>query len=89
MADISDISGKHEVMVVMRDNGGENSSKEIKQLFTSKGVQNYFSTAFEPWQDVLAEAAIKSLLMLTRTIMQESGMADRFWFCAMTFAKRL
>ena len=86
-ADISDIRGKYEVMVVMRDNGGKNSSKEIKQLFTPKGVKNYFSTAFEPWQDGLAEAAIKSLLMLTRTIMQESGMAGRFWFCAMTFAK--
>ena len=50
-ADISDIRGKYEVMVVMRDNGGENSSKKIKQFFTLKGVKNYFSTAFEPWQD--------------------------------------
>ena len=45
-------------------------------------VKNYYSTAHEQWQNGLPEAAINSGMMLSRTIMVESGLGGpgQFWF---------
>ena len=60
-SDIADLRLKHKVVVVMRDNAGENKSQELIDFFESVGVKNYFSTAHEQWQNGLAEAAINSI----------------------------
>jgi hypothetical protein len=86
-AEIADLREKYQLMVVMRDNAGENTSLKIKAFFTGKGVKNYFSTPHEQWQDGLSEASIRSVLLLTKTEMAESGLAGRFWFSAATHAK--
>jgi metallophosphoesterase superfamily enzyme len=44
-SDIADLRQKHKLVVVMRDNAGENKSHEIIEYFESIGVKNYFSTA--------------------------------------------
>ena len=59
MAEIADLREKYPLLVVMRDNAKENSSKAICDYFTSMGVKNYYSAGYEPWQDGLAEASIK------------------------------
>ncbi len=64
----------------MRDNAGENKSQEIVDIFESTGIKNYYSTAHEQWQNGLPEAAINSIMMISRTIMVESGLSGRFWF---------
>jgi len=87
MAEISDLREKYTLMVVMRDNAGENKSKEISEYFTSKGVANRYSTAYEQHQDGLAESGIKSVLLLARSGMAESGLAGKYWFCAATCGK--
>jgi hypothetical protein len=79
-SDIADLRQKHTLVVVMRDNAGENKSHELIEFFESVGVKNYFSTSTEQWQDGLAEAAINSIMMLSRAIMAESGLGGRFWF---------
>ena len=79
-SDIADLRQKHKLVVVMRDNAGENKSHEIIEYFESIGVKNYFSTAHEQWQNGLPESAINSIMMLSRTIMAESGLGGRFWF---------
>ena len=61
--------------------------KELSDYFTSMGVENYYSTAYEPWQDGLAEAAVKSVMMLARCGMAGSGLAGPYWFCAATNGK--
>jgi hypothetical protein len=66
----------------MRDNAGENKSKEIKDFFYSEGVRNHFSISHEQWQNGLAEAAISSIMRLARTVMAESGLGGRFFFKA-------
>jgi len=71
----------------MRDFAGENMSHEIQEFFTDKGVKSYFSTPYEPWQDGLGEAGIKSVLLLARTEMAESGLAGRYWFSAVNHGK--
>jgi hypothetical protein len=48
------------------------------------GVENYYSTAYEPWQDGLAEAAVKSTVTTATCGMAESGMVGKFWFKAAT-----
>ena len=79
-SDIAELRQKHTLVVVMRDNAGEGKSHEAKEFFESVGVKNYYSTSYEQWQNGLAEAAINSLMMISRTIMAESGMGGRFWF---------
>jgi hypothetical protein len=46
---------KHKLLVVMRDNAGENKSQEIVDLFELMGIKNYYSTAHELWQNGLPE----------------------------------
>ena len=66
----------------MRENAGENKSKEIMEFFDSVGVRNHFRTWHEQRQNGLAEAAINSIMRLARTVMAESGLGGRFWFKA-------
>ena len=81
-SDIADIRQKHDLVVVMRDNAGENKSQEIMEFIQSTGARNHFSTSYEQWQNGLAEAAINSIMRLARTVMAESGLGGRFWFKA-------
>ena len=70
----------------MRNNAKENSSKAICDYFTSMGVnfvKNYYSAGYEPWQDGLAEASIKSTIMLAKCGIANSGLGTPFWFSAM------
>jgi hypothetical protein len=46
-SDIADLRTKHRLVVVVRDNAGENKSQEVKEFFESKGIRNHFSTASE------------------------------------------
>ena len=86
-SDIADLRQKHKLVIVMRDNAGENTSKEIVDFFESVGVKNYFSAAHEQWQNGLAEAAINSIMMAARAIMAETGLGGRFWFRAALAAR--
>ena len=87
MAEIADLREKHPLLVVMRDNAKENSSKAICDYFTSMGVKNYYSAGYEPWQDGLAEASIKSTIMLAKCGIIDSGFGAPFWFRAATNGK--
>ena len=69
-------------MVVVRDNAGENTSKELNYYFTKRGIKNCFSTPYKQWQNGLAEASVNSVTMPERTVMAESGLDCQFWFSA-------
>ena len=71
----------------MRDNAKENSSKAICDFSTLISVKNYYSAGYEPWQDGLAEASIKSTIMLVKCGITDSGLGARFWFSAATNGK--
>jgi hypothetical protein len=51
-SDIAELRDMHKIYVVTRNNSGENSSKEIREFLESKGIQNYFSTQYEQWQNL-------------------------------------
>ncbi len=44
-SDIADIREKHDLVVVMRDNAGDNKSQEIMEFIQSTGARNHFSTS--------------------------------------------
>ncbi len=64
--DIADICQKHDLVVVMRDNAGENNLKSHKKMefIQSTGAQNHFSSSYQQWQNGLAEEAINSIMRL-------------------------
>ena len=54
-SDIADLRAKHKLVIIMRDNAGENKATEIKEFFESVGVKSYFSTLHEQWRNGPAE----------------------------------
>ncbi len=62
-------------------------SIEISGYFTSMGVTNYYSTAYEQHQDGLAEGGIESTMTLARSGMAQSCLGGKYWFCAANCAK--
>ena len=49
--------------------------------------RNIYSAGYEPWQDGLAEASIKSTIMLAKCGIADSGLGAPFWFSAMVNGK--
>ena len=45
MTEIADVWKDNPILVVVRDNSGDNRSKELNDYFTECGVKNYFSTS--------------------------------------------
>ena len=88
-SDIAELRDMHKIDVVTAEKSGENSSKEIREFLESKGIQNYFSTPYEQWQNGQAESSINfnSLIKLGRSVMVESGLGGQFWFSCMMPAK--
>jgi hypothetical protein len=86
-SDIADLRAKHKLVVFVRDNAGENKSKDIKGFFESVGVRNHFSSAHEQWQKGPAGASINWIMQLARTVMVESGLGGMFWFRAAVAGK--
>jgi hypothetical protein len=50
-SDFANIRQKHDLIVVMRDNAGENKSHEIMEFIQSTGSWNHFSMAYEQSQN--------------------------------------
>ena len=86
-SDISVLREMHTLLVAMRDNAGENKSKEIVEFLESHGIENRYSTPYEQWQNGQGESSINSLMTLARSVMVESGLGGQFWFSAAMAAK--
>ena len=87
IAEIGDLREKYPLLVVMRDNAGENKSKCVTTLPrrewpTDIAPPMTVVTAYEQHQDGLSGSGIKSLFLLARSAMAESGLAGKYWFCA-------
>ena len=64
----------------MRDNAGENQSKELVAFFEERGIAMRFSAAYEQWQDGPAEASIRVLGRLARTALVSAGLPTAAWY---------
>ena len=58
-------------------------SADLKEFIESLDVQNYFSVAYEQYQNGLAESLINSIMLLNQTQMVESGFMGGFWYRAL------
>ena len=87
ISDIADIRDRHRLEIIIRDNASELRSKDLTDYLEGLGMKNYFSAAYEQWQNGLAESSIKSLNLLVRPQMVESGMTGMFWFRALITSK--
>ncbi len=74
IADIADIRDRHKLEVIIRDNASELKSKDLTDHLESLGFKNYYSAAYEQWQNGLAESSITSLNLLVCLQMVESVM---------------
>jgi hypothetical protein len=79
VSDISNISEQHPIKMIIRDNAGEFRSKDIYEFVESIGPKNYFSIAYEQWQNGLAESSINSLMTFARGQLAESGLNANEW----------
>jgi hypothetical protein len=86
-ADMADIRDRHKLEVIIRDNASELKSEDLTDHLESLGFKNYYSAAYEQWQNGLAESSINSLNLLVRQQVVESGMTGMFWFRAFITAK--
>jgi transposase InsO family protein len=86
-SDIAELRETHTVIMVMRDNAGENKSKEIVDFLESPGIESRYSTPYEQWQNGQAESSINSLMTLARSVMVESGLGGKFCFSSAMMAK--
>ena len=75
------------MQILIRDNAGELKSADLNTFIESLGVKDYFSVAYEQYQNGLAESSIHSLSLLSRTQMVESGLMGKFWYRALVNAK--
>ena len=66
IGDVVDIRDKHSLEILIRDNAGELKSKDLNDFIESLGLKNYFSVAYEQWQNGLSESSIRSLNLLVR-----------------------
>ena len=69
---MAEMADTHPILVVVRDNAGKITSKELNDYFTDQGIKNYFSTPYEHGQNGLAEASVNSVTMLGRTVLTVS-----------------
>ncbi len=58
---------KYPLIMVVRDNCGENASNELNDFLIRHGVNNCFNTSYEQWQNGLAESSVESVTMLVKT----------------------
>ena len=64
---------RHVLQILKQDQAGEVKGADLKEHIESPGVQNYFSVAYEQYQNGPAESSINSITLLNRTQIVESG----------------
>ena len=87
ICDIANIRARHVLQILIRVNAGELKSADLNTYMESVDVKNYFSVAYEQYQNGPAESSINSLVTLNRTQIVESGLMGKFWYRALVNAK--
>ena len=67
------------VKTLRSDNGGEYISHDLKNYFTKNGIKHEFTCPYTPEQNGKAERMNRSLIEMTRCMLEESGLEKKFW----------
>jgi hypothetical protein len=61
------------------DNGGEFTSKELMDYYSSHGMKRQFSVARTPQQNGVVERKNRTIQKMVRTMLMDSNLTDIFW----------
>lgn len=61
------------------DNGGEFTSSEFDMYCANKGIRRQLSTARTPQQNGVVERKNKTVIEMTRSMLQEDKLDNKFW----------
>jgi Integrase core domain len=74
------------VKVIRSDNGTEYVNHDLKIFFKNEGIVHETSCVGTPQQNGIAERKNRHILEITRALLIESSVPNRFWENAMSFA---
>ena len=69
---------KQKIKCLRSDNGGEFSSKEFNHYCEEHGIKRQFSAAKTPQQNGVVERKNKTVLEMSRTMLNDSLLNDKF-----------
>jgi hypothetical protein len=65
--------------VIRSDNGGEYTSKELREFYKAEGIQCQLTVPYSPQQNGVAERENRSLIEMTRCQLIDSGLNQKYW----------
>jgi transposase InsO family protein len=74
------------IKVVRSDNGTEYINHEVQTIFQNGGIVHETSCVGTPQQNGVAERKNRHILEITRALLIENGVPNKFWDHAVTFA---
>jgi transposase InsO family protein len=64
---------------IRSDNGTEFKNTQVKDYLDEEGIKHEFSAPYTPQQNGVAERKNRTLIEMTRTMLDEYETSDRFW----------
>ncbi|GBM94626.1 Copia protein [Araneus ventricosus] len=65
--------------VLKSDNGGEYIGKEIEDFLKEQGIVHQFTVPYSPQQNGVSERKNRTLIEMTRCLLSEANLPQRFW----------
>src|SRR6218665_683442 len=70
---------KHPKRSDQSDRGGEYTAERLQTFLKDEGIQAEFTTPYTPQQNGCAERKNRSLVEMTRCMINDSGLPKKFW----------
>lgn len=77
------------IKTLRTDNGGEYTSKDVEEFLSSNGIKHQLTIPFSPPQNGVSERKNRSLTEMTRCLLSESKLPNKFWGEAVNTANYL
>jgi hypothetical protein len=74
------------IRAIRSDNGGEYTSKNFTELCLKHGIRREFTIPHTPEQNGVAERTWRTLLNMSRSLLKNANLEDKWWGNALAFA---
>lgn len=65
--------------IIRSDNGGEYIAQDLRSFLKTKGIRQQFTAPYTPQQNGVAERKNRSLIEMTRCMLEDSGLPKFLW----------
>src|SRR6218665_3477407 len=89
MSDICRLNLAKHPKKIRSDRGGEYTEERLQTFLKDEGIQAELTTPYTPQQNGYAERNNRSLVEMTRCILNDSGLPKKFWGGAIMTANHL